>query len=257
MKKIVIIGAGNLATHLSMALQNANFNILQIYSRTILSAQTLATQLNTKYTNHLSEINQNADLYIIAVSDTAISEVLKNKIFHNKFLLHTCGSVSIDVFRKCTNNYGVFYPLQTFTKSIKLNFKTIPICIEANTLENKTHLIYIAQKISTNIYEINSEQRKTIHLAAIFANNFTNHLFNIASQIVKEKNIPYEILTPLIEQTAKKVLNNKPSETQTGPAVRNDKKTIQEHIKMLKNYPDFQQIYKILSSNITKNYFSV
>ena len=254
MKKIVIIGAGNLATHLSIALQNAGFKILQIYSRTILSAKQLASQLNAAYTNNLFELNQNADLYLIAVSDTAISEIVKNKCFQNKFLAHTCGSVSIDVFKNYTNNYGVFYPLQTFTKSIKLDFTEIPICIEANSQANKNSLITIAQKISTKIYEINSEQRQTIHLSAIFANNFANHLFNIANEIIKEKNIPFEILTPLIKQTAAKVFNNKPSETQTGPAIRNDKKTIQKHIKMLENNPEFQNIYQILSSNIVKKY---
>ena len=252
MQKIVIIGAGNVATHLSITLKKANFNILQIFSKTTNSAKILSKKINSDYTTDLSKINSNADLYVIAISDSEIEKVIKNKIFQNKFLVHTAGSINIDIFENYTKNYGVFYPLQTFSKSIELDFKKIPLCIEANNDENKTQLIYIGEKISNFIYEINSEQRGAIHLAAIFANNFTNHLFNIASEIIHKKDIPFEILHSLIEQTSKKVLTNKPSDTQTGPAIRGDEITIQKHLKMLQDTPDYQKIYDLISKNISK-----
>jgi len=153
---------------------------------------------------------------------------------------------------KSENNCGVFYPLQTFSKNQKINFKDVPICIEANNKKTLNILSNLAKSVSNNIYFTNSEQRKSLHLAAVFACNFTNHLYSISENILKKENIDFEILKPLIIETANKIKNHSPLEMQTGPAIRNDKEIIKEHLKLLKRNKTEQNIYKLLTENIIK-----
>ncbi len=247
--KIVIIGAGNVATQLGLALK-AKSNIVQVVSKTKSSASKLASLLNCDYTLSFEKINTTADIYIIAVNDDAVKEVASQLKLQDKIVVHTSGSVEMELLKTSSKNYGVFYPLQTFSKNKKADFKNIPICLEANNTKTFTILKSVAESISNNVQKINSEQRKTIHLAAVFACNFSNHLYAIANTILTGKNLSLDLLKPLIEETANKIKNNSPVNMQTGPAIRNDKKTIDNHLKMLAGKKEYTQLYKLLSQSI-------
>lgn len=251
----VIIGAGNVATNLAFAFYKHISKNIHIHSRTEHSAKKLADKINCTYSYTTANLPENADLYIISVSDDAVSELADNKLLKqkisNNLVVHTAGSIDIKILKPLSSNYGVFYPLQTFSEHKILNFKYIPICIEANSGFNYQNLQKYASQISEDIRNINSEQRKYIHLAAVFANNFSNHFFNIAEKILSEQNTDFDILHPLIEETFNKIKQNKPSKVQTGPAVRNDKKILKMHLELLKGKPDLQKIYSFVSNNIS------
>lgn len=248
--KIVFIGAGNLATNLSVALHNSGFTIEQIYSRTLKSAKTLANKFNSKFTNKISEIHTNADLYIISVTDDALIATLKQFKFTPGLLVHTSGSIQMNLLKLFAKNYGVIYPLQTFTKTIISDFKIIPLCIEANNKKTEKKLIEISEKISEKIHLFNSDQRTKIHLAAVFACNFSNHMYAIAAEILQKESISFEILKPLIKETLSNALKTAPKNAQTGPAKRNDIKIMKKHKEMLSDNPLFKKIYSFVSESI-------
>lgn len=250
MIKIVIIGAGNVATHLGMALIDAGNEILQVYSKTEKSASILAKKLKTNFTTGISKVETNADLYITAVSDDIVLQILNSLDLKDKFIVHTSGFLPMDILRQSSENYGVFYPLQTFSKLRNMDIKTVPICIEANSVDNLNKLKSIAGQISTNVREINSAQRKKIHLAAVFASNFPNFMYSIADKLLGDSNIDFDILKPLIKETAEKVQDMKPAEAQTGPAVRGDENIMLTHLEMLKDYPAYKKLYQIISEEI-------
>ena len=245
MAHIYMIGAGNLSTHLSLALQNAGHVISGVYSQTNKSAKILAEKLNCNFTNKIDEI-KGYDLAIIAVKDDIISSIA-NKL--DGPLVHTSGSKSIDVLgeKAC----GVIYPLQTFSKEMrKLDFNEIPICIEASNKKFQRYLMDIAMSISKKAHVISSDQRKYIHLAAVIASNFTNLLYQFCEEICNSQQVPYELLKPLIEETSKKAQQISPKEGQTGPASRKDLSTIQNHLLLLNSDPEKQEIYKLISNSI-------
>lgn len=247
---IVIIGAGNVATHLSIALTKAGLKPVQILSKTENNAAKLAFLINSQYTTNPDEL-KDADLYILAVSDSAINEIIELPRLKNKFIAHTAGSVPMKVFKKVTPKYGVLYPLQTLKKSIEVDFTKVPLCIEASDEQSLLMLKQIAYKISDNVYFVNSEQRKNLHLSAVFANNFVNHLFAIANDIVEKSGVDKKILLPLIEQTFLNIQKNKPAMIQTGPAIRNDFSTIDNHLELLKQFPEiYSSVYKLISKSI-------
>lgn len=248
--KIIIIGAGNVATQLGLALKKSKHTIVQVYSKHKSSASKLAKSLKCDYSYFPEKINKTADVYIIAVNDDAIAEVANQINLKDKIVVHTSGSVEMDVLKASSKNYGVFYPLQTFSKNKKIDFKTIPVCLEANNIVTFKVLQSIADSISHNVQKINSEQRKTIHLAAVFACNFSNHLYAIASSILSSAKVPFDILKPVIEETAEKIKKNSPAKMQTGPAVREDIKTMNDHLLMLSDKKEYQQIYKLISKSI-------
>jgi len=249
-KKLAIIGAGNLGTRVSIELHNQGIEIIQIYSRTITSALTLGKLIGCKYVTNPKEITPEADIYIISVSDLAFNDLLKEVNFNNKLIAHTAGSIPMEELKKYSNNYGVFYPLQTFSKYREVDFSFVPMCIEGNTPENQQILMDLASVISKDVRIISSEQRKQLHLAAVFACNYVNHMYSIASEIVQQKKLPFDILLPLISETASKIFNIPPLEAQTGPAVRNDQNIIAEHLNMLNDNPKLAKIYNILSDSI-------
>lgn len=248
--KIVFIGAGNVATQLGLALKKSKHSIVQVYSKRKSSASKLAHSLNCDFTNSPKKIDTTADIYIIAVNDDSIIEVAKLLRLKDKIVVHTSGSVEMNVLKPISKNIGVFYPLQTFSKNKIVDFNVIPVCLEANNTATFKVLQTLAKSISGNVQKINSEQRKTIHLAAVFACNFSNHLYTIASSILGSANISFDVLKPLIEETAKKIKNTTPVEAQTGPAVRNDIKTINNHLKMLSGNKEYHQLYKLISKSI-------
>jgi len=250
-EKIVIIGAGNLATQLALALTEKGIHIQQIYSRTLESAKELADKLSTDFTNDLSQIETNADLYVIAVKDSAIQIILENlQPDNNPLIVHTAGSVPMNILEGFSMNYGVFYPLQTFSKSRKVNFSTIPVCIEANHPSNLFKLQELAEKLSSSVHQINSTERKTLHLAAVFVNNFVNHFYTLGAEILHDNKLDFNLLQPLILETALKIQTLQPADAQTGPAKRNDQHVINDHLKMLHDQPDLQKLYSFVTENI-------
>ena len=251
MIKIVLIGAGNVATHLGKALLNTGNEILQVYSRTSESAKLLATELNTEYTINISQLFDKADLYIISVSDDVLPDILKKLKIENKLIVHTSGFLPMDTLKQVSENYGVFYPLQTFSKSREVEMRSVPICIEANTPENLQLLNSLAGQISSDVRQINSDQRKVLHLSAVFACNFPNFMYAIAEKILQNHDMDFSILKPLILETAQKIQELEPANAQTGPAIRGDERVINAHLKMLDNYPAYQKLYQIITDQIS------
>lgn len=249
MKRVIFIGAGNLATNLSLEMRNRGFEILQIYSYTLQSAQQLGEQLGCCYTNELKEVRKDADLYIFSVKDAVLSSVLNQIPPNNGLWVHTAGSIPMSIFEDYTNRYGVFYPLQTFSKNRRPDFSDIPFFIEANTESDYDSLTAAASIMSRKVYSASSEQRKHLHLAAVFACNFTNHMYAIAARIVEEKGLPFDALKPLITETATKIQSMAPLDAQTGPAIRYDENVINKHLSLLED-ESLRSIYKELSGSI-------
>lgn len=246
-QNIVFIGAGNVATQLALTFKNAGVEILQIFSRSESSACELAERVEAKHTTDLKKLNSEADLYIISITDNAIEDLVVQLSLNDNLVVHTSGSVSIEILQGISNNFGVFYPLQTFSKSRAVEFENIPLCIEANNSENLKCLKTLANLISNRVYDVNSGQRKVLHLAAVFACNFPNYMYSIAEEITKQADIDFDMLRPLIKETAEKVMQINPMEAQTGPAKRGDEKIMSEHLKMLSDFPEFKEIYKLIS----------
>jgi len=250
-ENIVMIGSGNVATQLALALVEKGIRVKQVYSRSLESARVLAEKVNAAFTSDLLQLDTEADLYVIAVKDPAIQEVLENlRLRENQLIVHTAGSVPMNILEGFTNNYGVFYPLQTFSKSRKVDFSDIPICIEANHPSNLMKLEELGKRLSETVSQINSDERKTLHLAAVFTNNFVNHFYAIGAEILHDKRLDFELLKPLIRETAAKIETLQPVEAQTGPAKRNDQAIISLHLKMLQNKPEYQKIYSFVTESI-------
>ena len=246
MISIVIIGAGNVAQHFYSAFKTSNnLRVIQWYNRSITSIECFKNEVFI--TNDIKNL-KDADLYLLAISDDAISNLSKKLPFENRLIAHTSGAVNIhDMDKK--NHRAVFYPLQTFSTSRAIDFSEVPICIE---VLDKSHLqIFktIAEELGSTHYKINSDQRRALHLSAVFINNFANQLYRIAHEISDEKSLNFDILKPLILETAKKVQELSPYQAQTGPAKRNDKKTIKNHLKLLDN-EQHKKIYKLLTEAI-------
>lgn len=250
--KIVLLGAGNVATHLGKALKKSGFEILQIYSHTESYARNLGELLGVSYCFSLSEIDSKADVYIYAVKDTVLEEVISLLDIPQAVHLHTAGSVNISIFEKKVQNYGVIYPLQTFSKNREINISEVPFFIEANNKKSEEKITKIIQSLGAKYYYLSSEKRELMHLAAVFACNFSNYMYVLASEITSEANIDFKTLLPLIKETAEKLNELSPVEAQTGPAIRNDEKTIKKHIELLNNNMDLQQTYTTLSESIQK-----
>ena len=251
-QKIVLIGSGNVATQLGMSLHEAGYSIIQVYSRTRKSATLLAKKLNAEAVSDFEKISTDGTLYIIAVKDDAISELAKQLKLKEQLVVHTSGTADISILKNCSKNYGVFYPLQTFSKSKQIDFMKVPVCIEANNKKTTDQLVYFAKSISRQVRRISSEQRKMLHLAAVFACNFSNDMYVIASTILSNHRLPFDLLKPLIMETAEKVQSNDPVKMQTGPAIREDIKTITAHLNLLKD-KKLKSIYKLMSDHIINN----
>lgn len=252
--RIVFIGAGNLATNLAMALRKSGHEIVQVYSRTEESAKELAHQTVAEPVIQLSRIIGDADLYILSVKDDALEEVLQKLPLKDVFLVHTAGSVSMDILKEFTNDYGVIYPLQTFSRDRLVDFDDIPVCLEASTEENLKILETIASDLSKRFYFVDSVQRLYLHVAAVFACNFTNYMFASAENILRCHHFPFNILEPLIRETVDKAFVHSPSESQTGPAVRDDKQTMEKHLNLLSHSDKLQNLYSFVSDSIMKFY---
>ena len=246
MIQITIIGSGNVAQHLIKAFsQNTLVEIVQVFARNKSSVTSLIDE--EKIVSEFSLLKE-VDLYIMAVSDMAVAEISKKLNFTNKLVVHTSGSLAMNVLTNA-NRKGVFYPLQSFSKDKEVNFLDIPICIEAENETDYKLLEIVAKSISHKVFKIDSKQRKALHVSAVFVNNFTNYLYQIGNDICLENQIDFEILKPLILETATKLNTLSPSDAQTGPAKRNDTETINAHLNFLTNN-NYKEIYKLLTKSI-------
>lgn len=254
--KVAILGAGNVATHFSKALIKAGYPVNQVWSRNNQNAIDLALAIGANSISQIADLSQQIDVIIIAVSDDAIESVVTQIPISNQqqLILHTSGSTSLSVLEIHAQNCGVLYPLQTLSKDHDLDFSTIPLLIEANHHQAEEQLLMIAKQISRKVENVNSEKRMRIHLSAVFACNFTNHFYAIAEKMFEEDKLDFDLLRPLILETAHKAMLNFPTAVQTGPAKRNDTITINKHLELLKNNPQIQNLYATVSQDIVKMY---
>lgn len=256
--KIVMIGAGNLATNLGKALLDSGNDILQVYSRTLRSASALAGLLGGSPVTDFGSISNDADVYIVSVRDNVIADIVPKlcRRREEKVFLHTAGSVPMSLFEGMALHFGVLYPMQTFSKSKLLNFNEIPCFVEGNDDFAFETVNSLAGGISSKVYLLNSEARKHLHLAAVFACNFVNHCYSISSDILAKHDIPFDVMLSLIDETARKVHVMSPKEAQTGPAIRYDQNVIRMQSDMLRNNPLIKQIYEYMSVSIHHTYKS-
>lgn len=247
---IVLLGSGNVATHLGRAFKMAGQTIVQVWSRNPEHATELADTLAAEAISDMEDVSRSADLYIISVKDDAIRTVATSLKLDNKLIVHTSGSVGLDVLDGISSRVGVFYPLQTFSKSKAVDFRQVPIAIEAREADDVAVIRSVADRLSEKVIELNSQQRKTLHVAAVFACNFTNHLYAISKDLLDKQELDFELIRPLINETADKIKLNDPQDVQTGPAVRGDQQTIETHLSMLDDQPELREIYEKLSQSI-------
>ncbi len=253
---ISIIGVGNVGTYFAESLHKSGYSIQSVYGRNFDNASTLAGKVGARAITCLKEINQNSDLYIIAIKDDSISDLVQKLKIESGLVVHTSGSIEMDVLEGVSKRIGVLYPLQTFSKGNELHTRSFPICIEARKDEDLDALEEFSEGLvgKDKVYKIDTSQRKTLHIAAVFACNFTNYLYSIAEDLMTEKQLPFEMLRPLIVEMMDKSNKNLPSSNQTGPAKRNDIKVMKEHLEILKTRKEYQEIYKVISEAIINRY---
>lgn len=257
---IALIGAGNVAWHLGHALESAGFSIRSVYSRTFQRATDLAeTFYAAQPTDRLDFRESQAEVFFLTVPDDAIADVCAQLLLPDDALVvHTSGSVPLALLanilhtrRDLPVEIGVFYPCMTFTRGKKLDFKKVPILIEAENAEEESFLRKMGEQIGKEVAVVSSEDRKILHLAAVFACNFTNHLWSISQSLVESENLSFDLLKPLIAETTRKALAaNHAAEVQTGPAVRGDLQTLAHHRALLEEDPEFLAIYDTLTESI-------
>jgi len=248
--KLVIIGAGNVATHLAMSLHEKGIEIRQIFSRTEESARALAERVNTGYTTQVSQIVRDADVYLYAVDDSALPDLASQINAPDALHIHTSGSTAMDVFADVAENYGVLYPLQTFSKNKAVRFAEIPVFVEGNNEFAKNKIVEIAQLLTEKLYFMDSDGREKLHLSAVFVCNFVNHLYAVGAELVQDAGVNFDVLQPLIQETAEKIKTLSPRDAQTGPAVRKDKNIIQKQLKLLENKRELAKIYELITKDI-------
>ena len=253
--KVSIIGTGNVASHLSFALESAGHTICEIYARDLEKAEALTNRLfSPEPVDSLNFEESEAEVFIIAVSDNAIEHVAKHLyVPTDAMVVHTSGSKGLDVLEEHLPNVGVLYPLQTFSHLKNVNFSEIPMLLEANSENGKKLLTDLASSLSSQVYLLDSESRRTLHLSAVFVCNFVNHLYALGKTIAESAEIPFHLLHPLMKETAEKAILHGPELSQTGPALRGDTSIINTHLQMLKHNPELFDLYKSLSESIFKN----
>lgn len=252
--KLVFIGAGRLAVNLGRALMEAGHDIVQVYSRTMASAQAAATVMGAAPTDRLDCVIKDADVYLLAIKDAALAEVIPVlcKGREQKVFLHTAGSVEMDVFKGMALHYGVLYPMQTFSKERKVAFEDIPCFVEANDELSMGRVRQLAEDVSRKVSVLSSADRKYLHLAAVFACNFTNHCYALAADILERHGMDFSVMLPLIDETVRKVHAMPPADAQTGPAVRYDENVIRAQSQLLRDNPLVKELYDRMSVSIHK-----
>jgi predicted short-subunit dehydrogenase-like oxidoreductase (DUF2520 family) len=255
--RITLFGAGNLAISLAKALTSSGYRIIQVYSRTAESAQWLANRLNAKAITNTADFDHSTGVAIFALNDNVLQPIIEQIEFSGQLALHTSGSLPLDIFKGKAEHYGVLYPLQTFSKSRNVKFHEVPLFIEANSSKDLANLKMLAESISARVHLADSLQRRQLHLSAVFANNFVNHFYALAGEMIKKSGFTFDILKPIIHETAIKALEtDNPASVQTGPAVRLNKEIIEKHIEMLASRPDLQNLYTFATNSITTLHYN-
>lgn len=252
---ITLIGAGNLATSLAPALRDAGHVVRQVYSRTMTSAELLAKRVGAEATDDLNEVRPTADVYVFSVKDAVLEQLVAQVAprLAGKVLLHTAGSMPMDLFRPYAGHYGVFYPMQTFSKNRPVSFSSIPCFIEANDEQTLATALSLAHSVSKTVCQLSSADRKYLHLSAVFACNFVNHCYAMADQLLSKHGIPFDVLLPLIDETARKVHSLSPHDAQTGPAVRYDRNVLSAQENLLDD-ERMKAIYRLMSEDIHESH---
>ncbi|MBP8064382.1 MAG: DUF2520 domain-containing protein [Acinetobacter sp.] len=257
--RISFIGAGRVAYHLAKAL-GSQHQIVQICSRTFENAEWISLQVQAQAISNFENINADIDLMIIAVSDQSIKSVIEqiSPFLKDVCIVHTSGSTHLNVLAKTHDKCGVFYPLQTFSLEREIDWKNTPLFIEATNKKDLGNLLHLANSLSNKVYSYDSEQRLSLHLAAVFACNFSNYCYDMAKQVVDAKHVDFSLLYPLIQETANKAVANNPKDMQTGPAMRGDENIIQMHTNMLMQdqREDLKSVYQLLSQQILERHQS-
>lgn len=247
---IVIIGSGNVAAVLGRKFRAAGHRILQVYGRNATAASQLAYEWDTESTNYKSLLNRQAELYLIAVNDDAIEDVVDDLKLPGKIVVHTAASVSREILKTVTDHYGVLYPLQSLRKELPV-VAEIPLFVDGSDEFTRSKLEALARTVSTSHVTVTGDDALAkLHVAAVFVNNFTNHLYVLAEEFCRKEGLDFRQLIPLIEETALRIRNNTPSGSQTGPALRHDRDTIQHHLALLKDYPRLSNIYLLMTESI-------
>lgn len=253
-KRIALLGAGNVATHLGKAWQQAGCTVVQVYSRTEQSASELATCLGVPFVTSLDEICTDADIYVVAVKDAVLQELIPALVKGREAALfvHTAGSMPMAVWQGVAPRHGVLYPMQTFSKAREVDFTSVSFFVEANHQADKEALKELAGALSPKVYEATSAQRAYLHMAAVFACNFANHMYTLSARLLEKNGLPFDAMLPLIDETARKVHGLHPHDAQTGPAIRGDENVMGKHLAMLADEPEVKEIYRIISDSIRK-----
>ena len=251
-KRVVLIGAGNVATHLGLALQAKGHDVVQVYSRTDASASELASRLGCGCVTSLDWVCTDAEIYIVALKDAVLRELIPAivKGREGALFVHTAGSIPMDVWKGHAGHYGVLYPMQTFSKASPVDLETVSFFVEANGGEELQILKNMASAFTHKVYEATSDQRSCLHIAAVFICNFTNHMYALGAYLLEKNGLPFEAMLPLIEETARKVHELSPKDAQTGPAIRGDENVMRRHLDMLSDETALQELYKKISKSI-------
>lgn len=251
---IMMVGAGNLATNLAKAFYRKGFRIMQVYSRTDASARALAQQVEATWTTDVGALAPHARLYVVSLTDDVLPQLIPRLVegHENALWVHTAGSQPMDLWKGYAANYGVFYPMQTFSKQQEVDFSRIPIFVEGCDKPCAEFLHAVASVLSAQVYEATSEQRRYLHLAAVLACNFTNYLYDCADRVLTGHGLPFDALLPLIDETARKVHFLAPHDAQTGPAVRGDRAVVEKHLALLADAPELQELYRKISESISR-----
>ncbi len=252
--KIVGIGTGKLAHQLYPAIQSAGHEIIQVFNRSAKSKEWVENELKTSFTDDPRHLNRGAEIYIMAVSDDAISSLAPELSFPNSFFVHCSGATAISEINGYGVRRGVFYPLLSFDGKESINWKQTPLLIEAQDQGDKVNLEILANSLSKKVFEMDSRQRGLLHLSAVLSQNFSNHLIALAQQVCNESKVPFDLLLPLLDESNKRIQNGEEAtDVQTGPAIRKDAKTIDRHLYLLREWPEIREVYRILTASI-QNY---
>ena len=255
LSRITLIGSGNVGYHLGRRLHAVGVEVVQVFSRDKEKADKLAAATGARAATRLDQIEPGSELYILAVSDDAIASVagkLRSRLPEQSAIVHTSGATPSSVLAPFFPRYGIFYPLQTFSRGREPSFDTLPICVHSPDEELASQLAALGHRISRSVHRIDDAQRAVLHVGAVFVNNFTNHLFHIGQEILANEGLSFGLLLPLIRETVNKIEENPARDMQTGPARRGDQETISRHLEYLKKFPQFEEVYQVLTKSIHK-----
>ena len=249
--RIVLVGAGGLATNLGLALHEAGHNVLAVFSRTMEHARMLAERIGSQPTDDICALPNEADLFIVSVKDAVLTDVVQQLVQgrEEQYFAHTAGSMPLTLFQGPAHHYGVFYPMQSFSKERRINFSEVPVFLEASDVQTLTLLKTLSATLTPHVYELSTDERRYLHLAAVFACNFANHCYALSAEILQQHGLPFNVMLPLIDETARKVHYLSPLEAQTGPAIRYDLNVINKQQQLLDD-PAMKELYERLSKSI-------